>query len=184
MSLLNNKLFNLDVSFSPIIAEIQFKGEVNQESEQQKLVEVLDDLFQNPIEARLPNEQPVALPIENVFIRNMEWVSDNKIKIVWNLNLEGARDLAYVYNRAWADEAMKDKKDVVKKLPKSAYHVGKNILSRLTEKPTGNPKLDEGRQVILDGTIKNLKDGLSKQVTFRVNRTLEPWAEDHNAILI
>lgn len=183
-----SKMFKADLSFDPIVAEIEFKKSspdalIEKEENQAKLELLLADCLSVPAEARLPNEEPIQLAIDRAFICKFEWVTENKIKISLDLDIEEARKLAYQYNRALADEAKKDKKSIKKKLSKSVYAVAK-ILDRLPEHPTGNYKIDEGRLVVLDSTVQHLKKGLAQQVTFKLNRSLDGWAEKNNAVLV
>jgi len=177
-------LFNADVSFEPISIEILFGSDLADKLVQEKeLKAVIDKCLAVPGEARLPNDELVPLRLAPAFPYAFEWKSEKLVKVVWSMDLEGARDIAYTYNRALADEAKKSKKEVKKKLSKSVYVVGK-ILDRLSEKPTGNVEFDKSRLIILDASIQHLKAGLRRQVLFKLNRSLDSWSEVNGASLV
>ncbi len=176
-------IFNADVSFEPVVFNLAFKKEVIRDITEGKISSVMGEIFEIPGEARLPNDVVVYIPFAPVFSHKIIWKDEKNISVEFTMNLDGARKAAYLYLKALSEEAGKDPKKMPKKMPKSVRLAAK-ILSRLSPEPTGNVSFDKPRQIIIDTTIQQFKGGLRQQLTHKVNRGLESWAESESAVLL
>lgn len=122
------------------------------------------NFLRSPLALLTPTKKVQNFDVMDSLLSNIELnTSGDRPVLVVEFSEKGWDRLAYVF--------LKDMAAQVKSNPKSmprSYRSYANLMSKLTEEPTGNGKVDASRKVVIDRTIQQLTDGVRAEITRRV----------------
>ncbi len=156
---------DLTLAYSPLHIVIP------QESISPTQIEELTKYLHKPLRLTTPTKEEKDFDImENLMELEVLTDGDRPVVVV-NWTEEGWDRLAYLFLKNMAHQV----KTTPKKMPRKMRTFA-NLMDKLTEKPTGNGKVDASRRIVIERTIEDLAPGVRNEVEARVKN----WSSNKN----
>ena len=149
---------NVSLAYSPLAVVLPFDAPTG---------EAWDTLVRNvnrPLTLATPTKQSIDVDVMAELVPSLVLNAEGDRPVITaQFSEDGWDRLAYLFLTSMANQVKKNPKSV----PRS-YRTYANLMDKLTERPTGNGKIDGSRKVVIDRAIEQLTIGVREEIKKRI----------------